>query len=298
MGIKIQKPIIYLGSEKTRISEISNFSKKTIITKIGSQYIHKENNKNLLDIACLVGSKAIKNKIKPKIIILVSQTQDKIFPSIAEQIAEKLEVDRNTLVFTLSSGCSGFVQALYLANKLLDTVKKSALIICVEKYSKYIDKNDLKTKVLFSDAGSATLVEFTKDKNLLSENFGFDGNNCHSLSVNKKKGKNFLIMDGNKVFNFGLSNIPQSIKKCSLNFKIDKYIIHPGSKYMLDSIVKKSSISKKKVLNSFNITGNTVSTSIPLIISKYYSKLKKKNIILLSGFGVGLSWATILIKWK
>jgi 3-oxoacyl-[acyl-carrier-protein] synthase-3 len=105
-------------------------------------------------------------------------------------------------------------------------------------------------------------------------------------------------MDGNKVFNFGLSNIPQSIKKCSLNFKIDKYIIHPGSKYMLDSIVKKSSISQKKVLNSFNITGNTVSTSIPLIISKYYSKLKKKNIILLSCFGVGLSWATILIKWE
>jgi 3-oxoacyl-[acyl-carrier-protein] synthase-3 len=67
---------------------------------------------------------------------------------------------------------------------------------------------------------------------------------------------------------------------------------------MLDSIVKKSSISQKKVLNSFNITGNTVSTSIPLIISKYYSKLKKKNIILLSGFGVGLSWATILIKWE
>jgi 3-oxoacyl-[acyl-carrier-protein] synthase-3 len=298
MGIKIHKPTIYLGSKKIRISTISKFSKKTIRTKIGSEFIHKELNKSLLDIAYYVGVKAIKNKIKPTIIILVSQTQDRIFPSIAEQIAEKLNVDRNALVFTLSSGCSGFVQALYIANKLLDSVKRSALIICVEKYSKYIDKNDLKTKVLFSDAGSATLIEFTKDRNLLSENFGFDGNNCDSLSVNKKKAKNFLTMDGNKVFNFGLSNIPQSIKKCSLDFKVDKYIIHPGSKYMLDNIIKKSSIPQKKVLNSFNITGNTVSTSIPLIISKYYSKLKKKNLILLSGFGVGLSWATILIKWK
>ena len=65
---------------------------------------------------------------------------------------------------------------------------------------------------------------------------------------------------------------------------------------MLDSIIEKSKIKKSNVYSTFNITGNTVSTSIPLIISKNYNKLKKKN-ILMSGFGVGLSWATVLIKW-
>ena len=65
---------------------------------------------------------------------------------------------------------------------------------------------------------------------------------------------------------------------------------------MLDSIVKKSLINPIKVYNSFHITGNTVSSSIPLLINLNYKKLLNKN-ILLSGFGVGLSWATIAIKW-
>ena len=64
---------------------------------------------------------------------------------------------------------------------------------------------------------------------------------------------------------------------------------------MLDSIIEKSLIDPKKVSNSFHITGNTVSSSIPLLINLSYKNLKNKN-ILMSGFGVGLSWATIVIK--
>ena len=293
MGIKISKPIIYLGSIKESVSRLSNYNSSLVKDKIGSNYIHKEKKLDLLSIALKVSKKAIFNKKKPSILVLVSQTQDKIFPSAAEELAEKLGFKKNSFVFTLSSGCSGFVQAIHICSQLLNSEFTSALIVCVEKYSKYIDIFDKKTKVLFSDAGSATLVNFKGKNNILGYYFGFDGKNSDSLHVTKK---NVIKMDGNRVFNFGISSIPNSIKRCSKKFKVDRYLIHPGSKYMLDSIIEKSKIKKSNVYSTFNITGNTVSTSIPLIISKNYNKLKKKN-ILMSGFGVGLSWATVLIKW-
>ena len=105
-------------------------------------------------------------------------------------------------------------------------------------------------------------------------------------------------MDGNKLLIFSLKNIPKIIKKILKKHKIiNKYFIHPGSRILLDSITLKSQINDKKVFNTFKITGNTVSTSIPLIINKNYSKIKKNEKIFISGFGVGLSHANLLIKW-
>lgn len=292
MGIKINKPIIYLGSNRIKVSSISDFNNKLIKEKLGSLHIHKEKSKSILDIAVKVGKKALYQK-KPNLLIFVSQTQDRVFPSGAEELAEKLNLDKNTIVLTLSSGCSGFVQALFLANNILNQNIKSALIVCVEKYSKFIGKKDRKTQVLFSDAGSATMIDFIKDNNLLFNDFGFDGKNSNALCINDN---NQLFMNGAKVFNFGINNIPESILKCKKISKIDKYIIHPGSKYMLDSIATKANIANRNLCTSFEVTGNTVSSTIPVIIKKYYHKLKKKR-VLLSGFGVGLSWATLLIKW-
>ena len=77
---------------------------------------------------------------------------------------------------------------------------------------------------------------------------------------------------------------------------IDKYLIHNGSKFLIDSLSKKIKNSDNKILTSFHVTGNTVSSSIPLLINLHYNKLINQN-VLLSGFGVGLSWATLLIKW-
>lgn len=297
MGIKIFKPSIYLGNSKISVQNLLKIKKKIIEDKIGSKFVHVETKKNILEMSYSVAKKALlQHKSKPNFLIFVSQGQDDVFPSSAEKLAYKLNLDKNTLVLTISSGCSGFVQAIVLANKLLNKEMKSGLIICAEKYSKYISKNDFKTRVLFSDAASATFVKFKNTKNYFHEIFGFDGNNADALSVKKKNNLDKLYMNGQKVFLFGINNIPEGIKEISNKIKIDKYLIHPGSKIMLDAIVKKSSINPLKVCNSFKITGNTVSSSIPLLINFNYKKLLNKN-ILMSGFGVGLSWATIAIKW-
>ncbi len=298
MGIKVLKPVIYLGNNSLELDKIIK-KKYDYKNKIGSSRIHVEEYKSIFEMAIEVGKKALKNtKLRPRFLIFVSQTQEKNLPSSAEKIAQSIKLDDNSLIFTLSSGCSGFVQALYLANNLLSKSMQSGLIICAEKYSTIIGKKNIKTKLLFSDASSATMVNYSNKNNILDNYFGFDGNNSKALEVNKIHNEEVLNMDGNKLLMFSLKNIPKIIKKISKKHKIiDKYFIHPGSKILLDSIILKSQINDKKVLNTFKITGNTVSTSIPLIINKNYNKIKKNEKIFMSGFGVGLSHASLLIKW-
>jgi 3-oxoacyl-[acyl-carrier-protein] synthase III len=298
MGIKIEKPSIYLGAEKLDLYSFAKKYKEVITKKIGSRYIHIEEKKNILEMSIEVCKKIIKYKKKIKFLIFVSQGQDYILPSCAEELAQKLGLNKNTFVISLSSGCSGFVQALHTANNFLNKINNCGLIVCAEKYSKYISGKDFKTRVLFSDAASATIVKFANKKNILETDFGFDGINSSALQVHKKKNLYKLEMDGNKIFLFGVNNIPDSIKKVSIDkkIKIDKYLIHNGSKFLIDTLCQRIPNSKKKILTSFHVTGNTVSSSIPLLINIYYKKLKSKNVIL-SGFGVGLSWATILISW-
>ena len=115
--------------------------------------------------------------------------------------------------------------------------------------------------------------------------------------TNDKK-REFLNMDGNKVFLFSIKNIPLIIKKITNKYKdINFFLIHPGSKILLDTVIEKSGINSRKVPTTFHITGNTVSTSIPLLLKDNFSKLKKNDKILISGFGVGLSHATLLLRW-
>jgi 3-oxoacyl-[acyl-carrier-protein] synthase-3 len=297
MGIKIEKPSIYLGSKKQNLSSFAKKYESVVVDKIGSKHIHIENEKNILQMA-FSACKKINNFQEISFLIFVSQSQDKILPSCAESLSEKLKLKKNIFVFTISSGCSGFVQALHLANNLLDKNNKMGLIVCAEKYSKFISKKDFKTRVLFSDAASATLVRYSKKNNVLNTDFGYDGLNSNALEVDSRSGKNTLLMDGNKIFLFAINNVPLSIKKVTKNNKIlvDKYLVHNGSKFLIDTLSKKIPNSHKKFLTSFHITGNTVSNSIPLLINLHFNKLKKKKIIL-SGFGVGLSWATLLIEW-
>ncbi len=298
MGIKIEKPSIYLGKSKVNILKFAPKYKNAIKEKIGSKYIHLENKKNIFEMSLEACRKINLNSKKINFLIFVSQGQDKILPSCAEQIAQKLNLNKNAFVFTISSGCSGFVQALFLASELLNQKNKNGLIVCAEKYSKYIPRQNTKIKVLFSDAASATLVKYDSRKNILGSDFGYDGNNYNALQTFNFKNKNILSMDGNRIYLFGINSIPKSIKNVLKNkkIKIDYYLLHNGSKFLIDSLADKVSNSKKKLLTSFNVTGNTVSSSIPLLINIHYKKLKSKNIIM-SGFGVGLSWATILMKW-
>jgi len=299
VGIQICKPIVYLGAKKVFLKDIVLDKSYDLKNKIGSRIVHIEQKKSVLDMGIVVTKKCIEQyKAKPKFLIFVSQGQEKRLPSCAEEMAHKSNIDNKCLVLTISSGCSGFAQAVYLANKLLSKEMNQGLIVCAEKYSTYIKKSDLKTRLLFSDAASSTLVKYSKKKNLLENFFGYDGQNSNSLEVINDNKKEVLNMDGFRVFLFSIKNIPITIKRIIKKAKnINFFFIHPGSKILLDTIINKVKIKSNKVPTTFHITGNTVSTSLPLLLKDNFNKIKKNDKIVISGFGVGLSYATLLVKW-
>ena len=113
--------------------------------------------------------------------------------------------------------------------------------------------------------------------------------------------KDYLYMNGRSIFNFTATMIPQHIQKLLLknnleDFDIDKYIFHQGSKYIVDTIRKRLRIDKSKVPFDMLEYGNTVSSSIPIILEKEMKNDRLKKCVI-SGFGVGLSWGSAILEF-
>ena len=142
-----------------------------------------------------------------------------------------------------------------------------------------------------------------KDKNIF--HFGTDGSGYSDLiykssGLNSHLDKGYLKMNGSKIFEFALNKVPDQIKALlnsnKKRIKDIKYVIfHQANKFLIESLGKKIGFDKKKLLLSINKYGNTNSASIPLTIFNHSKKLRNKY-ILISGFGVGLTWSSALIK--
>tara|TARA_X000001036_G_C20418840_1_gene700286 strand:- start:111 stop:758 length:648 start_codon:yes stop_codon:yes gene_type:complete len=214
------------------------------------------------------------------------------------------------MTFDINQGCSGFVYGLNLASALINNgTAKSILLICSDTYTKYIDKKDKTCLPIFSDGASCTLINRSKYQKILKFNFGTDGEGYKDLIVensgsNLNKSKSTKIfMDGKKVLMFTMSNIPDLIKdilkknKISIN-DIDHFIFHQASKTVLENLIRKLKIDKKKVFVNIVNIGNTVSSTIPIAFKQLImkKKLKKNSLVLIAGFGVGYSMGATIIK--
>ena len=174
---------------------------------------------------------------------------------------------------------------------------KNGLLITADPYSKIIDNKDKETAMIFGDASTSTFLSKDKPKFFIKNfDYGTKSEYWEALRVNKKKK---LEMNGRMIFDFVSQNIPKSInkiiKKENLLLKdIDLFILHQGSKFVIDTLAKSLDIDNKKIVFSSKNYGNTVSSSIPIILST--CKIKKSKKIICSGFGVGLSWSTMLLE--
>lgn len=310
MGLKITLVDVELGNKKIKIKEElkNKYTKEKIdkiISKTGFKTLHKETSRSYYDMALTVSQRLIKKiNTTPDILIFITQDPNNNIPSKAEKLANDLNFKSNIFVSTLSMSCSSFPYAIFLINSLFNSSNyKSALIVSSELYTNHIDIRDLSTKLLFSDGASATYIKKIKKQNLLSYDFGHEGKNFNKIILNKNTNKEKkLYMKGSDVYLFTISQIPKSINKIKQKGKIKKFdiiFLHQASKVVVDGIHEKIGI-KENVPNYFDVTGNLVSSSIPLLIKKVMEKgLIKKNMkVCISGFGVGLSWGTIALEWQ
>ena len=249
-------------------------------------------------------------------LILVTQSPDYFLPTSACILHEKLSLNKNTKCFDINLGCSGFVYGLSVATSYIQThLSNKVLLVCAETYTKFIDKNDRTNRPIFSDAATATLITRSKDANIGPFLFGTNGKGYSNLIVKEGAAKSGYVcndktqptlhMDGSDVFMFTMSEIPKNVDDLIAfsEFKkenIDMFIFHQGSKIVLDTLQSKLSIPNEKFYSNLKLIGNTVSSTIPLALKDASDNLKiqANHIILISGFGVGLSWGSCLIKWN
>lgn len=232
-------------------------------------------------------------------LVLVTQNGDETLPHTSARVHAKLGLPKTTAVFDVSLGCSGYVYGLQILKGFMQASGfTNGVLVTADPYSKIIDRSDRSTTLLFGDASTATLLSDEGTWSLSQPIMCSDGSGADNIVV--KAGK--FHMNGRQVFNFAATEIPKQIKALLereklLEDDIDCYCLHQGSAGILDTISRRFPEVKEKFINKLALTGNTVSSSIPLLLEEELVKPDNSK-ILISGFGVGLSWASMVISRK
>ena len=274
-------------------------------TGINNRYISSEN-ESVIDISIKCSNKIFKKFPKQKIdlILLVTQTSPYRIPTTACILQNKLGLRKDIIAFDINLGCSGFLYALRMTTSLIESKQiKNGLIICADTYTKYISKTNTACRPIFSDAAAAVLVSQCAKNKIGPFELGADGSGADALEL--PMGSNEIIMHGAKVLTFAMDVVPTNVnlllKKIKINKnKINKFIFHQASKYILDNINRILSIKKHQTFENYGKVGNTISASIPIALkdASNKNKLNNNNLIIIAGYGVGLSWGSALIKWS
>ncbi len=245
------------------------------------------------------------------LLLVCTQNPDYRLPTSACVLQHRLKLKTSCIAFDINLGCSGFTYGLVIAGNFIETgAVKKAIIIMADTYSKIIDYKDKNTASLFGDAASAVFLSQTDpNSGLIDYNFGTDGSGAEYLIlynsgvVKQADKKNTLYMNGRKVFEFSLETVPvcvkELMKKNKLAIKDIKYFVfHQANQHMLKKIQKHLSIPDEKMFINMKYIGNTVSSSIPIALKDLRDKgdLHKGDLIIMVGFGVGLSWGAVLYK--
>lgn len=236
---------------------------------------------------------------KPLAIIHVSQSNQDFLPSYSCKLQHDLELPTESLAFDMGQGCSGFVQALYLASKLIADFD-NVLIICCDTYRAKLDQFDRSTSTLFSDAATAILIRRGGTVRVVGHSHITDGSGAsmlyHSRDSVRNNGK--LYMSGSDVLLFTkrvvFRQAEETISRAGMKFQdVDNAVVHQASKLVLDELERRfgSEIYFPRNIEKY---GNTVSSSIPLLIQDMLEMINTKTTIM-CGFGVGLSSSCVLL---
>tara|TARA_B110000027_G_C16122555_1_gene304277 strand:- start:15254 stop:16252 length:999 start_codon:yes stop_codon:yes gene_type:complete len=237
-------------------------------------------------------------------LIFVSQTRDYELPQTSQILQHKLGLDEDCICYDLPIGCSGYIYGLYQSMLLIESSSaKKVLLLVGETNSRFIDEMDQKTKLVFGDAGTATLLtNGVNESNLILRGSGLGFKNLIIENGGYRKNRNssekFIKMNGLNVFNFTIDKVPKIINDIlsysSSEIKdVDRFFFHQANNFMVKHLYKKLKIEVDKVPCNMNKYGNTGGASIPLLLSESHSNESLEKIIL-CGFGVGLSWGAIL----
>lgn len=256
------------------------------------------------DMAFAAAQNAIKDAgINPQdidLILVATVTPENPFPSVACKIQERLGA-RKAAAMDISAACAGFMYGIVTAKQFIETgVYKNVLVVGVEKLSKITDWNDRNTAVLFGDgAGAAIIGPVSENRGILSFELGADGTGGKHLYQDE-----YIIMNGREVFKFAVRQMGDScihvLEKAGLSKEdVDLLIPHQANIRIMEASRQRLELPVEKMSKTVHKYGNTSAASIPISIVEELEagKIKDDDVIVMVGFGGGLTWGAIAIRW-
>lgn len=302
------------------LSQMMDTSDEWIFSRTGIKRRHLSTGENTSDLAAQVAEKLLSDStVKAEdldFIIVATITADSAMPSTAARVQAEIGAV-NAFAYDLTAACSGFVFALAQAEKLISSgAYARGIVIGAEVLSKVIDWSDRSTAVLFGDGAGGVLLENTgKQPMILAEKLQTDGSRGNSLTSNLTALSNpfvsaqeedfYLKMDGRSIFDFAVRDVPKNIAATveltgQSNDEIDYFLLHQANSRILDKMAKKLGADREKFLQNMEEYGNTSAASIPILLSEAVKSgkilLEDKQKVVLTGFGGGLTWGTLIIN--
>lgn len=264
------------------------------------------------------------NKDEIDLLVFVSQTPDYRMPATSVILQHRLGLGKQTIAFDLNLGCSGFIYGLSVVYSMMENSGlRKALLLDGETRSRVYSPKDRKTAFIFGDAGVAALIErddafgesffsLNSDgskEDLIKMNAGGYRNPSSPETLKEKvvdeygniRSEEHGYMNGSDVFNFVIKEIPSDIKN-TLSYagvdksEIDYFVFHQANNFINSYLAKKLKIDEEKIPSTIHKYGNTSSVSIPLTVASELATTYAGKKIMMSGFGVGMTWASAVLN--
>ncbi len=259
---------------------------------------------NTSDLAYEAAKNAIDNAgIAPEeidLILVATVTPDQPFPTVSCILQDRLGA-KKAAAMDISAACAGFMYGMVTAKQFIESgTYKHILVVGVEKLSKITDWNDRNTAVLFGDgAGAVVMGPVSEGRGILAFELGSDGSGGKHLYQEE-----YIVMNGREVFKFAVRQMGESavnvIEKAGLSKSdVDMLIPHQANIRIMEASRQRLELPEEKMSKTVNKYGNTSAASIPISIVEELEagKIKEDDVIVMVGFGGGLTWGAIAMRW-
>jgi 3-oxoacyl-[acyl-carrier-protein] synthase III len=303
--------------------DFPQWSAEKILQKTGITRRHVANpSETAVDLAVKAGERLFsRSGVTPDqvdFIVLCTQTPDFYLPTSACLVQDRLGITRRAGSLDINQGCAGFIYGLAVAKGLVETGSAGrVLLLTADTYSRLVRKEDWNVRSLFSDGAAATLISAVpadpgEKLSIGPFCFGTDGSGAEGLIVRTGGFRNpvsagseppHVEMNGPAIFAFGLERVPQAVgtlleKEGMPITAVDLLVFHQASTVMLESLRKCLRIPAERFFVNISEHGNTISSTIPIALRDAHAqgRLRPSDTVLLSGYGVGLSWGATLVR--
>lgn len=299
-----------------QLAEVMDTSDEWIYSRTGIKARHIATTENTSDLCIKVAQQLLaESQIDVEsidFVIVATMSPDYNSPSVACLVQGAIGAI-NAFAFDISAACAGFVYALSMGEKLIRTGSKKGLVIGGEVMSKVLDWEDRSTAVLFGDGAGGVLLEASEQRHLLKESLHADGTRGQALTSGFANSQNnpftkllpkqtaCLQMNGREIFDFATRDVAKSLAMLigDEDASIDYYLLHQANSRILDKMARKLKVERHKFLQNMDKYGNTSSATIPILLHEAVEAetivLGNNQKVVLSGFGGGLSWASVLM---